>query len=182
MPAFRLGIFFRPIVKPSPAKQAVSTWPAAALVISNMIGTGIFTALSFQIIGFAPKGASLLSDSVFPLVMLWVVGGVLALCGALCYAELATALPRSGGEYNFLSRIYHPAVGFCTGLTSVTIGFAAPIAISAQAFGQYVCQAFPALSRAMPNNGEHVMTFLLVAGVTAAHLRSLRFTGVFQAA
>ncbi len=103
MPAFRLGIFFRPIVKPSPAKQAVSTWPAAALVISNMIGTGIFTALSFQIIGFAPKGASLLSDSVFPLVMLWVVGGVLPLCGALCYAPAAntisfpaSTIPRSG--------------------------------------------------------------------------------------
>ena len=169
-------------MKTSPAKQAVSTWPAAALVVSNMIGTGVFTALSFQIIGFSPNGASLLSNSVFPLIMLWVVGGVLALCGALCYAELATALPRSGGEYNFLSRIYHPGVGFCAGLTSITIGFAAPIAISAQAFGQYVCQAFPILSRMMPNNGEHIMTFLLVAGATAAHLRSLRFTGVFQAA
>ena len=169
-------------MKAPPTKQAVSTWPAAALVVSNMIGTGVFTALSFQIIGFSAKGTSELSDSVFPLIMLWVVGGALALCGALCYAELATALPRSGGEYNFLSRIYHPSVGFCAGLTSVTIGFTAPIAISAQAFGQYICQAFPALSRAMPNNGEHVMTFLLVVAVTAAHLRSLRFTGVFQAA
>jgi basic amino acid/polyamine antiporter, APA family len=179
----RLGIFLpRFPVKTPPAKQAVSTWPAAALVVSNMIGTGVFTALSFQIIGFSPKGTSLLSDSVFPLIMLWVGGGVLALCGALCYAELATALPRSGGEYNFLSRIYHPAVGFCAGLTSVTIGFAAPIAISAEAFGQYICQALPVLSRAMPNNGEHLMTFLLVVGTTAAHLRSLRFTGAFQAA
>jgi APA family basic amino acid/polyamine antiporter len=179
----RLGIFLLHFTVKTPAtKQAVSTWPAAALVVSNMIGTGVFTALSFQIAGFSPKGVSLLSDSVFPLIMLWVVGGVLALCGALCYAELATALPRSGGEYHFLSRIYHPAVGFCAGFTSVTIGFAAPIAISAQAFGQYICQAFPVLSRAMPGNGEHMMTFLLVAGATAAHLRSLRFTGAFQAA
>jgi len=146
-----------------------------------MIGTGVFTALSFQIIGFSVKGTSLLSDSVFPIIMLWVVGGMLALCGALCYAELATALPRSGGEYNFLSRIYHPAVGFCAGLTSVTIGFAAPIAISALAFGQYICQTFPVLSRVMSNNGEHIMALLLVMGVTAAHLRSLRFTGAFQA-
>jgi len=147
-----------------------------------MIGTGVFTALSFQILGFAPNGTSLLSNSVFPIIMLWVVGGALALCGALCYAELATALPRSGGEYNFLSRIYHPVVGFCTGLTSVTIGFTAPIAISALAFGQYICQAFPAISHAMPNNGDKIMAFLLVAAATAAHLRSLRFTGVFQAA
>jgi len=178
----RLGIFLlRFTVKTSPAKQAVSTWPAAALVVSNMIGTGVFTSLGFQIAGFSPKGTSLLSDSVFPLIMLWVVGGVLALCGALCYAELATALPRSGGEYNFLSRIYHPMVGFCTGLSSVTIGFAAPIAISALGFGKYICQAFPAIGQAMPNNGEHLMAFLLVVGATAAHLRSLRFTGAFQA-
>ncbi len=147
-----------------------------------MIGTGVFTALSFQILGFSSGGKSLLSDSVFPIIMLWVVGGVLALCGALCYAELATALPKSGGEYNFLSRIYHPMVGFCTGLTSVTIGFTAPIAISAMAFGQYICQAFPAISHAMPNNGERIMALILVVGATAAHLRSLRFTGVFQAA
>lgn len=148
----RLGIFFRP-VNSTPPKQAVSTWPAAALVVSNMIGTGVFTALSFQILGFSHNGASLLSNSVFPIIMLWIVGGVLALSGALCYAELATALPKSGGEYNFLSRIYHPMVGFCTGLTSVTIGFTAPIAISALAFGQYVCQAFPALRGASPWGG-----------------------------
>jgi APA family basic amino acid/polyamine antiporter len=168
-------------VKSNSAKQAVSTWPAAALVISNMIGTGVFTSLGFQIEGFSPNGSSLLSNSVFPLIMLWVVGGVLALCGALCYAELATALPRSGGEYNFLSRIYHPMVGFCTGLTSATIGFAAPIAISALGFGKYLCEAFPEISKAMPHNGAYLMALLLVVGATVAHLRSLRFTGVFQA-
>ena len=144
MRAARLGIFFPSLsVNPPPAKQAVSTWPAAALVISNMIGIGVFTSLGFQIKGFSHDGVSDLTGSVFPLVMLWVVGGILALCGALCYAELATALPRSGGEYNFLSRIYHPMVGFCTGLSSATIGFAAPIAVSSLAFGDYLCRAFP---------------------------------------
>jgi basic amino acid/polyamine antiporter, APA family len=176
----RLGIFhLRSNVKPTPpAKQAVSTWPAAALVVSNMIGIGVFTSLGFQIDGFSSQ----LSNSVFPLVMLWVVGGALALCGALCYAELATALPRSGGEYNFLSRIYHPGVGFCTGLCSATIGFAAPIAVSAQVFGQYLVRAFPSMAHVVPNNTEHAAAFLLVILVTAAHLRSLRFTGMFQAA
>jgi APA family basic amino acid/polyamine antiporter len=168
-------------VKPTQAKQAVSTWPAAALVVSNMIGTGVFTSLGFQIAGFSHKDTSMLTDSVFPIIMLWVVGGVLALCGALCYAELATALPKSGGEYNFLSRIYHPMVGFCTGLTSVIIGFTAPIALSALAFGQYICQAFPAIEHAMPNNGAKIMAMLLVVVATSAHLRSIRFTGVFQA-
>ncbi len=158
-------------------KQAVSTWPAAALVVSNMIGTGVFTSLGFQIGGFS--GA--LGHDVFPLIMLWIVGGALAMCGALCYAELATALPRSGGEYNFLSRIYHPCVGFCTGLCSATIGFAAPIAISAQVFGQYLVKAVPPIAHLVPNNTEHAAALLLVVLVTAAHLRSLRFTGAFQA-
>ncbi len=151
-------------------------WPAAALVVSNMIGTGVFTSLGFQIGGFS--GA--LGHDVFPLIMLWLIGGALALCGALCYAELATALPRSGGEYNFLSRIYHPAVGFCTGLCSATVGFAAPIAISAQVFGQYLVRAVPDLAHIIPNNTEHAAALLLVIVVTAAHLRSLRFTGTFQ--
>ena len=170
-------------MKTPPNNQAVSTWPAAALVISNMIGTGVFMSLGYQVAGFTgPDGGSLLTGSVFPLIMLWVVGGALALCGALCYAELATALPRSGGEYNFLSRIYHPMVGFCTGLCSATIGFAAPIAASALFFGKYLCRAFPSLVGTVPNNTEHAAAFLLVSLVTAAHLRSLRFTGIFQAA
>jgi APA family basic amino acid/polyamine antiporter len=170
-------------VKNPSKNQTVSTWPAAALVISNMIGTGVFMSLGWQIIAFSrPDGSSLLTGSVFPIIMLWVIGGVLALCGALCYAELATALPRSGGEYNFLSRIYHPMVGFCTGLCSASIGFAAPIAASALYFGKYLCKAFPNLVGIVPNNTEHVAAFILVTVVTAAHLRSLRFTGAFQAA
>jgi len=157
-------------------------WPAAALVVSNMIGVGVFTSLGFQVDDFSSKGTSLLSGSVFPFILLWIVGGVLALCGALCYAELATALPRSGGEYNFLSRIYHPCVGFCTGLTSATVGFAAPIAISAQAFGKYLTSAFPNMAGVVPNNTEHATALLLVVLITGAHLRSLRFTGWFQTA
>ncbi len=178
------GIFSRShnVKSPSP-KQTVSTWPAAALVVSNMIGIGVFTALGFQIAGFSrPNGGSDLTGSVFPLVMLWIIGGILALCGALCYAELATALPRSGGEYNFLSRIYHPVVGFCTGLCSASIGFAAPIAASGLLFGKYLCRAFPSLVGLAGNNTEHIIAFTLIAIVTICHLRSLRFAGVFQAA
>src|SRR5256886_15068524 len=69
--------------------------------------------------------------------MLWVVGGIAALCGALCYGELAAALPRSGGEYHFLSKIYHPALGFMAGFVSSTVGFSAPVALAAMAFGEY---------------------------------------------
>src|SRR5438874_12920439 len=69
--------------------------------------------------------------------MLWIIGGVTALCGALCYGELSAALPRSGGEYHFLSELYHPALGFMAGFISATVGFAAPIALAAMAFGKY---------------------------------------------
>jgi APA family basic amino acid/polyamine antiporter len=168
-------------VKTKTEKQSVSTWPAAALVVSNMIGTGVFMSLGYQILGFGrPDGTSLLTGSVFPVIMLWVVGGILARCGALCYAELATALPRSGGEYNFLSRIYHPMVGFCTGLCSASIGFSAPIAASALLFGNYLRAAFPALNHVVPST-SHLFAFVLVTVVLLCHLRSLRFTGGFQA-
>jgi APA family basic amino acid/polyamine antiporter len=99
-----------------------------------MIGIGVFTSLGFQVREI-PSG--------FSLLMLWVVGGLTALCGALSYAELAAALPRSGGEYNFLSRIYHPALGFLAGWVSATVGFAAPIALAAMAFGAYFQGVLP---------------------------------------
>src|SRR5437660_454883 len=101
---------------------------ASAIVIANIIGTGIFTSLGFQLADI---------QSGFALLMLWIVGGITALCGAICYGELSATLPRSGGEYHFLSEIYHPAVGFMAGFVSATVGFAAPIALAAMAFGKY---------------------------------------------
>jgi len=86
----------------------------------------IFTSLGFQLTNI---------QSGFALLMLWLIGGIAALCGALCYGELAAALPRSGGEYHFLSKIYHPALGFMAGFVSATVGFAAPVALAAMAFG-----------------------------------------------
>ena len=71
------------------------------------------------------------------------MGGVCALCGALSYAELGAALPRSGGEYHLLGKIYHPALGFMAGWISATVGFAAPAALAAIAFGQYLVRILP---------------------------------------
>ena len=87
----------------------ISVWTASAFVISSMIGTGVFTSLGFQLVDI---------QSIFPLLMLWVIGGVIALFGAISYSELAAALPRSGGEYHLLSRVIHPAVGFAGGFVS----------------------------------------------------------------
>ena len=110
---------------------------AAAVVVANMIGTGVFTSLGFQLETIR---------STFPLLMLWVVGGVAAFCGAITYAELGAALRRSGGEYTFLGRIYHPAAGFVSGWISATVGFAAPTALAAITFGAYLASVFPSLS------------------------------------
>ena len=107
---------------------------ATAIVIANMVGTGVFTSLGFQVMGV---------KSIFALLMLWIIGGIMALCGALCYSELGAAIPRSGGEYTYLSKIYHPAVGFLSGFVSVFVGFAAPIALAAMALGGYFTTVFP---------------------------------------
>lgn len=101
---------------------------AVAIVVSNMVGTGVYTSLGLQAAGI---------NSVLALVLIWITGGLVALCGALTYGELAARIPRSGGEYVFLSKIFHPAFGFLSGFISITIGFAAPLAIAAIALGTY---------------------------------------------
>ena len=107
---------------------------ATAVLISNMVGTGVFTSLGFQVLDLT---------SGFALLALWVVGGLLALSGALCYAELGAMHPRSGGEYVYLSEAWSPRLGFIGGFVSMTAGFAAPIAIAAMAFGRYAAQVLP---------------------------------------
>ncbi|WP_221028778.1 APC family permease [Actomonas aquatica] len=142
---------------------------ASAVIIANMIGTGVFTSLGYQLLDI---------KSGFVLIMLWVVGGITALCGALTYAELGAALPRSGGEYNFLSRIYHPSVGFISGWVSATIGFAAPVSLAAITFGSYLSAAIPGL------NAKWLAVTLIVI-VTIAHTgrrkRSSNFQSIFTA-
>ncbi len=121
---------------PSP-KKAIGYYTATSLVIANMIGTGVFTSLGFQVLGI---------KSVFALLLLWFIGGIIALCGALSYGELGAAMPRSGGEYHYLSKIYHPVLGFLSGWVSVTVGFAAPTALAGMALGMYSSKVFPMLS------------------------------------
>ena len=137
---------------------------ATAVVIANMIGTGVFTSLGFQLMDI---------QSGFVLLALWAVGGITALCGALTYAELGAALPRSGGEYNFLSRIYHPGAGFISGWVSATIGFAAPTALAAITFGTYLSTVFPALS-------PTPLACALVLALTFAHATTHRSSGGVQ--
>jgi APA family basic amino acid/polyamine antiporter len=146
------------------APRSVGLATCVALVVANMIGTGIFTSLGFQVAAIPSHPA---------IMVLWTLGGILALCGALCYAELSAALPRSGGEYHFLGRIYHPSLGFMAGVVSIVVGFAAPVALSAMAFGSYLQGVFPALPPAPAS-------VAVVVIVTLVHLRNLRVSSVFQ--
>lgn len=144
--------------------RLISLSTATSLVVANMIGTGIFTSLHFQV-GDLPSG--------FVILVLWLLGGVCAWCGALAYGELAAALPRSGGEYHFLSRIFHPAAGFLAGWISATVGFAAPIALAAMAFGKY-------FEHVMPGVSPIVTSLTAVAGITAVHLAGVGLGSAFQ--
>jgi len=145
-------------------RRTVGFFTACGIVIANIIGTGVFTSLGFQVADI---------HSGFALLMLWIVGGIAALCGALCYGELSAALPRSGGEYHFLSEIYHPALGFMAGFISATVGFAAPIALAAMAFGKYFHGVF--------NFGSPILlSFVTVWVVALFHFGNLRLGSAFQ--
>lgn len=155
---------------PDPRTQTSAKYTPAtaiAVVVANMIGTGVFTSLGYQIIDI---------KSTFVLLMLWLVGGVAALCGALTYAELASRLPRSGGEYNFLSQLYHPSVGFVSGWVSLTVGFAAPTALAAMTFAAYLDSS---VSHLLPIN-RMAAALVLVAVVTFVHGRNHKASGGLQ--
>ena len=149
------------------SSRPVTLGPAIAVVVGNMVGTGVFTSLGYQLVDI---------QSGFVLMLLWGLGGGCALCGALCYGELAAAFPRSGGEYHLLSRVYHPLLGFLAGWISVTVGFAAPIALGAMAFGTY-------FSSALSFEGEAwavALSVAVVLGVAGIHLRPIRLGAQFQ--
>lgn len=109
--------------------RRIGPWSAAALVVANMIGAGVFTTSGFALADLGSPG---------PVLLAWAVGGALALCGALSYGALARRLPESGGEYTFLSRIWHPLPGFLAGWVSLWAGFTAPIAAAALGLGAYL--------------------------------------------
>jgi len=133
-----------------------------------MIGTGVFTSLGFQLLDIR---------SGFVLMLLWAVGGLIALCGAMTYAELGAALPRSGGEYNFLSRIFHPVAGFVSGWVSATIGFAAPTALAAMTFSAYATHSWANEPDAWV---EKAIAIGLVIVLTFVHTSSRRNSGGLQ--
>ncbi len=116
--------------------QKIGWKTAAAIVISNMIGTGVFTSLGFQIADI---------KNTWSIILLWFIGGMLGLIGAFTYAELGTRFKESGGDYIYLSRIFHPFAGYLYAWISLTVGFSGPIAISALAMTSYLSPINPVI-------------------------------------
>lgn len=158
-------------------KRQLGLFPATNIVVANMIGAGIFTTSGL-----------LMAELHAPWLMmvLWVAGGIIALCGAMAYGELGANMPRAGGEYQFLKELYHPLAGFLSGWVSFVVGFSAPIAASAMGFSEYLFRALPGyalwigqsgvVSQEMAKNLHSVLAILLFTGI---HYRGLKLgTGV----
>jgi APA family basic amino acid/polyamine antiporter len=117
--------------------RAIGLKSATALVIANIIGAGIFTSTGFQAAALGHPGY---------IFLLWMIGGLLAFCGAVCYAELGAAMPRAGGEYVYLRETYGLSIGFMSAFISLFAGFSAPIASALKSLVRYLTYFFPGLA------------------------------------
>ncbi len=156
---------------PAGLTRTLGVFPVTSIVIANMIGAGIFTTSGLLMQG--------LHDPVLMLV-LWLVGGAVALCGAMSYASLGAAMPEAGGEYYFLSRTWHPLLGFLSGWVSLIAGFSAPIAASAIGCSEYIFRAFPRISAALPDPVsalwlKRMVSLVVIFFFTSVHLRGIAF-------
>jgi APA family basic amino acid/polyamine antiporter len=141
-------------------KRELSLFSAIMLVVANMVGTGIFTTTGFIMQEVGSPWAMLAS---------WLIGGLIALFGALCYGELGALFPQAGGEYVYLREGYGKAMGFLSGWISLIVGFSAPIAAAAIAFATYLFQA-------LPLSGEGLE--LTARGMRLLELSPITLTGV----
>jgi APA family basic amino acid/polyamine antiporter len=157
-------------------QRQVGLYSAMALVVANMVGTGIFTTSGFII-------AELQEPTL--LLLCWLAGGLFALCGALCYGELGARFPRAGGEYVFLRESFGAGIGFLSGWVSLVVGFSAPIAAAAIAFAAYFRDAVGlpgGLSVSLSVGGvsiaavtaETLIAVGIVLALSALHCRSLK--------
>src|SRR5262245_32786359 len=145
------------------SRVKLGLWSGVGLVVANMIGSGVLTTPGFMAMDLAPSH----------ILFAWFVGGVLALCGARAYAAAAEAIPRSGGEYRYLSELWHPALGYLAGWTSLLVGFSQPVALDAIAVGAFADTLIPGLD-------VKVVATATVVGVTALHAFDLRASKVGQ--
>ena len=158
--------------------RRLGLFPLYNIVVANIIGAGIFTTSGLLMGNLG---------NVTVLLAIWVAGGFIALCGALSYSELGAAMPRAGGEYTFLSQLFHPSIGFLSGWVSFIAGFSAPIAASAIGFSEYFCRAFPLIGQTSvyaewltPDTIKKILAIFVIFLFTGIHARGLDFGARIQ--
>src|SRR5512140_3472451 len=144
----------------SDGQRRLGPGAATALVVANMVGTGVFTTsgILMRILG-----------SPWLVLLTWLLGGVIALLGALCYGALAQRIPESGGEYVFLARTLHPGAAFVAGWLSLIVGFAVPLGALAFACAEYLRPWLPAFL------GPRTAATCLLLAVSMLHFGSISF-------
>lgn len=128
-----------------------------------MIGTGVFTSVGFQLSSV---------QNTWAILLLWLIGGILALFGAFAYAELGTNFKESGGDYIYLSRIFHPLLGYLSAWAGLTVGFSAPVALAAMAFTKYLTPF------GLQNNQWLAIAIIIVTGLM--HSFTIKHSSRFQ--
>jgi len=147
---------------PKKKNHKISSLTGISIVLANMIGTGVFTSLGFQLNDIS---------NISVIITVWVLGGIFALSGAFSYAEIGTNIKKSGGEYAFLSEIYNPLTGYLSGWISMTVGFAAPIVLSALAFVEYL---------PFKTDYPKILAAIVILGITFIHSFNLKVSSGFQ--
>ncbi len=161
--------------------RRVTAFTAGCLIVSNMIGTGIYGTTGFMARDLGQP---------WLIMLVWTVGGLFAFLGALCYAELGTSMPRAGGEYVYIREAFGPLLGFLSGWTSLTIGFSAAIAANAHLFSLHIHQLYPMLAdRADASEGierllyrRETIALVMVWGLTVVHIAGVGVGGFAQRA
>lgn len=146
--------------------QRISLFTACSIVVANMIGTGVFTSLGFQLATV---------QNTWSIILLWLGGGLIALCGAFSYAELGSHFKKTGGDYVFLSEVFHPRIGYLSAWAGLTVGFSAPIALASIAFVKYL-QPFLSLT---PVEGK-IFSAALILLITLMHSFTLKHSSRMQ--
>lgn len=144
-------------------RKLFGLWSGVGLVIANMVGIGVFLSFGYMAQSLPPG----------PLLLAWVIGAVLALSGAYAYAEVARLVPRSGGEYRYLSALVHPSLGYLAGWASLLVGFSAPIAADALGAGTFLGTVFP-------GTPTKLVAVVMIVGLTAIHALGLHLSARAQ--
>lgn len=158
-------------------ERKLGLFPVTNIVVANMVGAGVFTTTGY-LMGYL--------GNAWLMLALWVVGGLIALCGALSFGELGANFPEAGGEYIFISKLFHPLPGFLSGWLSLIVGFSAPIAASAIGFSKYFVWAFPGIVSWLPANSigpdalNKILAIVIILVFTFIHYRGVVFGTTIQ--